>query len=226
MIKIENLTKTYTLGKENEVHALRGVNVEIPQGKIVAIVGPSGSGKSTMLNILGGLDNDYSGSIKIGDKDLKKFKPTEYRRNFVQTIFQQFYLVPTLNVWENMTLPIKFGKQMSSKKLKERGDYILGKVGLLDRKSHYPNQLSGGQIQRVSIARALITNPKLILADEPTGNLDSKTGNSIMNLLEEINRDEETTVVIITHDLDLIKDVKNKIFLLDGEVDKIEGLKN
>jgi putative ABC transport system ATP-binding protein len=218
MISVKNLSKTYQLGKENFVHALNDVSFEIEKSSINAIVGPSGSGKSTLLNIMGGLDRDYEGTVKIDDRDLKKISANNYRRNYVQTIFQQFYLIPALDVYENITLPIKFGRQMSKKKIKERADYILNKVGLFDRKHHRQSELSGGQIQRVAIARALMPNPKIILADEPTGNLDTKTGNQIMDLLFEINKEEGTTLAIITHDMEVIKDVKNVISIRDGKI--------
>ncbi len=222
MIKIHNLSKTYFLGKENNVHALVDVSFEIDTGKMAAIVGPSGSGKSTILNILGGLDRRYQGLVLIEDKDIKKYDANEYRRKYVQTIFQQFYLVPSLSVYENMLLPIKFGGQLKGKKLEERANFILEKVGLADRKNHKPNELSGGQTQRVAIARALITKPKIILADEPTGNLDSKTGEAIMDLLSQINKEENTTVVIITHDTNLIENISTRIHLKDGKVEKID----
>ncbi|GAB4286345.1 MAG: ABC transporter ATP-binding protein [Candidatus Dojkabacteria bacterium] len=216
MIKATNVSKTYQLGKNNLVHALRGVTFEIKAGEVAALVGPSGSGKSTLLNILGGLDRRFEGEVHINDKNLMAFNPNEYRRHWVQTIFQQFYLVPALSVYENVTLPITFGKQFTGKALQERADYILNEVGLFERKNHKPNELSGGQIQRVAIARALITNPKIILADEPTGNLDSKTGGEIVNLLFKINQEAKTTIVIITHDMDIIEDVEHKMFLKDG----------
>lgn len=218
MINIQNLSKTYKLAKENIVHALRNVSLEIPEASIAAIIGHSGSGKSTLLNILGGLDRKYEGEVFVDEKNLKNINANDYRRNYVQTIFQQFYLVPALSVYENVVLPVKFGKQFNSKDLKERAEYILEKVGLSDRKNHKSKELSGGQIQRAAIARALITSPKIILADEPTGNLDTKTGGEIVDLLFEINQTEKTTMVIITHDMDIIEDVKLKFTLKDGEV--------
>ncbi len=221
MIKVENLRKTYKLAKSNEVHALRGASFEIAKAEIAALVGPSGSGKSTLLNILGGLDREYKGMAMILDKDIKQYNANFYRRHVVQTIFQQFYLIPSLTVYENILLPVKFGRQFSGKELKERADYILEKVGLKDRRKHRPNELSGGQAQRVAIARALLPNPDIILADEPTGNLDSKTGDAIMDLLFQINKEDNTTVIVITHDMNIIRDVKKRIFLKDGKVEKI-----
>jgi ABC-type lipoprotein export system ATPase subunit len=218
MISVKNLSKTYQLGKENFVHALNDVNFEIEESSLNSIVGPSGSGKSTLLNILGGLDRDYEGDVKIEGRNLQKISPNKYRRTYVQTIFQQFYLIPALNVYENITLPIKFGSQFNNKQMKERADHILNKVGLYERRHHKQSELSGGQIQRVAIARALMPNPRIILADEPTGNLDTKTGNQIMDLLFEINKEEGTTLIIITHDMEVIKDVKNVISIRDGKI--------
>lgn len=218
MIKTNNLSKTYKLSKENLVHALKNVSIEIPDSSVAAIIGHSGSGKSTLLNILGGLDRKYQGEVFVNEKNLKQINANEYRRNYVQTIFQQFYLVPALSLYENVVLPVKFGKQFNVKDLKERAEYILEKVGLSDRKNHKSKELSGGQVQRAAIARALITSPKIILADEPTGNLDTKTGSEIVNLLFEINQSEKTTMIIITHDMDIIEDVKLKFTLKDGEV--------
>lgn len=218
MIQINNLNKTYRLGTENSVKALDNINLNIEDSEIAVVVGPSGSGKSTLLNILGGLDREYDGEVIVGGKDIKKRNPNEYRRNWVQTIFQQFYLVPALNVRENATLPITFGKQFSGKEFSERVDYILNTVGLYERKNHKPSELSGGQIQRVAVARALITDPKIILADEPTGNLDSKTGNEIVELFYKINEEQGTTMVIITHNTDIFKNVSNKVFMRDGQI--------
>ncbi len=221
MIEIKNLKKTYKLGKQNEVYALRDIDVEIPTGQVSAIVGPSGSGKSTLLNILGGLDFSYIGEILVEGKDVKSYNKNYYRRYIVQTIFQQFYLVPSLSVFENTILPVKFGNQLKGKELENRAKEILNEVGLWDRRDHKPNELSGGQIQRVAIARALITNPKIILADEPTGNLDTKTGASIVELLFKVNEKEKNTMIIITHDMDIIEDVKTKIFIKDGLIEKV-----
>jgi len=220
MIKINNLHKRYRLGRNNIVDALNGISFEIKAKEMAALVGPSGSGKSTILNIVGGLDRDYAGEVLIDNKNLKSINKDKYRRNYVQTILQQFYLVPALTVSENITLPIKFGGQFSGKDLKQRLDHILEEVGLSDRRNHKPSELSGGQIQRVAVARALITNPDIILADEPTGNLDSKTGGEIIDLLFKINETEGTAMIIITHDMEIIKDVKHKIYLKDGLVEK------
>lgn len=217
MIKIQNLTKKYIRGKKNIVDALAGFDCKIKEGEVWAVIGPSGSGKSTLLNILGGLDKDYSGKVIINNKDLKKYDLNYYRRHVVSTIFQQFYLIPSLTVEENIRLPIIFGKQKNKEQLNERLEYLLKKVGLTKRRKHRPNELSGGEAQRVAIARALMTNPRIILADEPTGNLDSKTGKQIVDLLLELHKEEKTTLVIVTHDLSIGKHLNNKIELLDGK---------
>lgn len=220
MIKVQNLSKTYKKGTENAVHALNDVAFDVKESSIMAIVGPSGSGKSTLLNILGGLDRQYEGHAFVKDKDIKKYNANTYRRKIVQTIFQQFYLVPSLTVYENITLPNNFGRQFGPRKVKERAEYILDKVGLSNRKNHKPKELSGGQAQRVAIARALMPDPQILLADEPTGNLDTKTGTAIMDLLMKINQESKTTIAIITHDVHLIKDIDEKIYIQDGKIVK------
>jgi ABC-type lipoprotein export system ATPase subunit len=218
MIKIKNLVKNYKLTDDNIVQALKGVDLQIEREKVIGLIGPSGSGKSSLLNILGGLDRKYDGEVTVDGKDLKNYNLNIYRRKIVQTVFQQFYLVPSLSVEENVLLPIKFGRQYKGSALKERVEYIIEKVGLTDRKHHRPNQLSGGQAQRVAIARALIAGPKIILADEPTGNLDTKTSKDILNLLMSLNEDEKITMIIITHDIAVIKDLDQKIYLQDGKI--------
>jgi putative ABC transport system ATP-binding protein len=201
-----------------EISALVDVNFDVEEGNSVAIVGPSGSGKSTLLNILGGLDTDYKGEILVDGKDIKNYNTNDYRRNTVGTIFQQFNLVPSLTVSENILLPITFGKQSTKEDAQERLEYVLEKLGIADRANHKPNELSGGQSQRVAIARALIAKPKILLADEPTGNLDSKTGQEIVDILFELNKEEGMTLMIVTHDVSLFKGVDQTIRLLDGKV--------
>lgn len=220
MIEVKNLKKTYKQGKNVVVHALNDVSFKIEKGETVTIVGPSGSGKSTILNILGGLDTQYKGELLILDKELKKYNANYYRRHILGTIFQQFYLVPTLTVAENIMLPIRFGKQLSRAESKERLEYLLDRVDLKNRAKHYPNELSGGQAQRVAIARALMAKPKILLADEPTGNLDSKTGKEISQLLFDLNKEEGTTLIIVTHDPKLFSNVTRSIYLRDGKIVK------
>lgn len=213
-IQIENLKRSYQMGKDIEVNALRGVNIDIEKGEMISIIGSSGSGKSTLLNILGGLDWDFEGQVSIDGKNIKEYNPNYYRRYIVGTVFQQFYLIPTLSVEENILLPTKFeGKRYDKQKL----DSLISIVGLTDRRKHLPKELSGGQAQRVAIARALVDSPKIVLADEPTGNLDSVTGQSIMNLLKEINRKEGVTVIVVTHDQMVASQTQRTITLKDGQ---------
>ena len=218
MIAVHTLKKIYQMNSKNTVIALDEISFQAENKEVVAVVGSSGSGKSTLLNILGGLDRVYEGEVIVDNKDIKKYNPNQYRRNKVGTIFQQFNLISALNVIENVLLPVKFGKQMSSRAAQERAQYLLHKVGLSDRLRHKPTELSGGQMQRVAIARALLSKPEILLADEPTGNLDSSTGRDIMNLLMELNQEEDMTVFIVTHDLGLVADIDRKLFLKDGRL--------
>ena len=215
-IDIKKLKRVYQMSKEVSVEALRGVNFDIKEGEFVSVVGSSGSGKSTLLNILGGLDWEYTGHVLIDGTDIKEYNPNFYRRHIVGTIFQQFYLIPSLSVEENILLPMKFtgSKDIDVSK---RLEYLLDMVDLKDRRKHLPKELSGGQAQRVAIARALIDAPKIVLADEPTGNLDSKTGESILNLLKELNRTEGVTVILVTHDKSISKKTDRVITLVDGK---------
>ncbi len=215
-IEINNLRREYRPSKKVLVEALKGVNITIDEGEMISIVGSSGSGKSTLLNILGGLDWDYTGDIVVEGKNIKEYNENYYRRFIVGTIFQQFYLVPTLNVEENILLPLKFSRGMEKSVIKERLEKLLDAVGLQDRRKHMPKELSGGQAQRVAIARALIDSPKIVLADEPTGNLDSKTGESILNLLIDLNKEEKITTIVVTHDMKIAEKTQRIITLKDG----------
>jgi putative ABC transport system ATP-binding protein len=216
-IQIKNLKRIYQPSSKVNVDALRGVNFNIEQGEMISVVGSSGSGKSTLLNILGGLDWDYSGEIIVDGKNIREYDENYYRRYIVGTIFQTYYLIPTLNVEENILLPLKFGKKMSKKETNERLEKLLVSVGLKDRRKHIPKELSGGQAQRVAIARALIDGPKILLADEPTGNLDSKTGKQILDLLGKLNEEEKTTMIVVTHDMKIADMTERKIKLVDGK---------
>jgi|694.fasta_scaffold00955_32 putative ABC transport system ATP-binding protein len=218
MIEVKNLKKVYQMNKDNRVTALNDISFTAQTKEIVAIIGSSGSGKSTLLNILGGLDRIYEGQVIVDNKDIKDYNPNVYRRFKVGTIFQQFNLISDLNVLENVLLPVKFGKQFSVKESEDRAKYLLDKVGLSDRLKHRSNELSGGQMQRVAIARALIAKPEILLADEPTGNLDSVTGKEIMNLLFELNSEENMTMFLVTHDLHLAEGIDRKLFLRDGQL--------
>ena len=199
MLKVTNLSKIFST-EEVQTLALDGVSFEIKDGEFVAIMGPSGCGKSTLMNILGLLDNPTSGSYElIGQEvgNLKEKDRTQFRKGNIGFVFQSFNLIDELNVYENVELPLLYLK-ISSSERKKRVDEILKRMNIAHRAKHFPQQLSGGQQQRVAIARAVVMNPKLILADEPTGNLDSKNGREVMELLTELNR-EGSTIVMVTH---------------------------
>ncbi len=215
-VVVNELSKIYPMG-ENKVIALDSVSLDIPEGSLTVIMGPSGSGKSTLLYLLGGLDWPTSGSIKVGDEEIAKLDENAlaiYRRNRVGFIFQSFNLISTMSAQENVSFPLRFsGIKPSIRAL--RSNEILNRVGLSDRVGHKPTELSGGQQQRVAIARALINDPPLILADEPTGNLDSSSGFSIMQLLSQLHQLGKT-VIVVTHDPRMLQFATNSVYLLDG----------
>lgn len=222
MIAIKHLSKTYRIGKR-KVSGVEDIDLKLGDGETLAVVGPSGSGKSTLLNILGGLDQNYQGEVSIEGKELRDYNSNYYRRYIVGTIFQQFYLIPALDVEENIRLPLVFGHQLTGKEDDTRLEYLLGRVGLTKWRDHKPSELSGGQAQRVAIARALMAKPKLLLADEPTGNLDSKTGDEIINLLFDLNKEEGTTLITVTHNREVIDGFQHRIFLKDGKIESENG---
>lgn len=219
VIEAKGLCKTFKLG-DTEVEILKDINLNIHKGDFVSIMGPSGAGKSTLLYLLGGLDKPSSGSIKINGKELSIMKDKEQsimRRRDVGFVFQFYNLIPNLNVEENVMLPILLdGKRM--KDYKNKLDEILDIVGLSDRRKHTPRELSGGQQQRVAIARALINEPDVIFADEPIGNLDSKTGTEVMELLQRINIENNKTIVQVTHSKDAAEYGKKIIYVKDGKI--------
>lgn len=223
MIQLDNIRKVFRT-EEVETIALGGVTMSVNEGEFVAIMGPSGCGKSTLLNILGLLDNPCEGSYKLAGTevaDLKERDRTQIRKGQVGFVFQSFNLIDELNVEQNVELPLKY-VGVPKKEREQRVEEMLRRMGLSHRAKHYPNQLSGGQQQRVAIARAVITNPKLILADEPTGNLDSKNGYEVMQLLSQLN-DEGTTVVMVTHSQRDASFASRVINLFDGHiVDSVE----
>lgn len=217
IVKVENLTKIYGKG-DTEVRALDNVSFSIPQGQFVAIVGPSGSGKSTLLHILGGVDTPTSGSVQIGGTDISKLDETAlaiFRRRQIGLIYQFYNLLPILTVEENLTLPLLLdGRKPDKQQIRA----LVATLGLSERLKHLPNQLSGGQQQRVSIGRALVNNPALVLADEPTGNLDSENSREIIALLRRFNRENNQTVVIITHDERIALSADRIISVEDGKI--------
>ena len=222
ILEIKNLCKEYGKG-EIKVDALKNVSFDVEQGEFVAIVGPSGSGKSTLLHILGGVDTPTSGEVIMSGTDIGKLNENNlaiFRRRQIGLIYQFYNLIPILNVEENMTLPILLdGKKPDKKLLKD----LVEKLGLKERIKHLPNQLSGGQQQRVSIGRALINHPALLLADEPTGNLDSKNSKEIISLLRKFNRENNQTVIIITHDERIALSADRVITIEDGQITKDEA---
>lgn len=216
MIRLENLTKIYKMG-ETEVHALAGVSLHIKQHEFVSIIGPSGSGKSTLMNMIGCLDVPTSGRFWIDGVEGSQMKDNDLadlRNNKIGFIFQQYNLLGKLSALENVELPLIY-KGISASKRRKMAEEALDRVGLLDKKDHKPSELSGGQQQRVSIARALASRPALILADEPTGALDSKSGVEILKMLHELHQ-EGNTIIIITHDLGIAKQAKRIITIRDG----------
>ena len=221
ILKVENLTKTYGSG-ENLVHAVDDVSFSVEKGEFVAIVGASGSGKSTLLHLIGGVDRPTSGKIFVDGNDISKMnddKLAVFRRRQVGIVYRFYNLIPILTVEENITLPCDLdGRGVD----RERLEMILDSFGLRARRKHLPNQLSGGQQQRTSIARALINNPSLVLADEPTGNLDSKSSEEVMSILKMCNQSYGQTVIMITHNLDIAKQADRIITISDGKI--VEGV--
>lgn len=216
LIQIRNLKKTFTMGKQ-KVHALAGVDLDIAPGSLTVVMGPSGSGKSTLLYLLGGLDRSTSGTIRVNDRFLDQMDENDlglFRRKSVGFIFQSFNLIPSMTAMQNVIFPMRF-TGVSTKDRQNRAARLLSQVGLAKRALHRPTELSGGQQQRVAVARALVNNPPIILADEPTGNLDTSSGFGIMKLLSRLNQ-EGRTVIVVTHDMRMCQFASNIIYLLDG----------
>lgn len=225
VVEMKNVAKYFGEGS-SKVKALDGVDLTIQEGEFVAIVGPSGSGKSTMMNLIGCLDRPTSGKVKIAGEDLSKLndkKLTSLRNLAIGFVFQSFFLLPKTDALDNVATPL-FYRGISSKEARKKAMQMLSKLGLADRHSHQSTELSGGQQQRVAIARALVTEPSLILADEPTGALDSNTGKQVMDLFQELNK-EGKTIVLITHDLDVASKAKRRITLKDGKIISDDGVK-
>jgi putative ABC transport system ATP-binding protein len=221
MIEVRDLTKIYRLGSV-EVPALQGVSFRIERGEVVAIMGASGSGKSTLMNVLGCLDLPTSGEYLLDGKNISGMSEDELaviRNQKIGFVFQQFNLLPRMTVRRNAELPLMYNGGKTEKEIHQRSETILGAVGLGDRMNHRPTELSGGQQQRVAIARALINDPVLLLADEPTGNLDSHTGAEIINLLLGLNKEQSLTLLIVTHDPNIASQAQRIIHLRDGLID-------
>lgn len=220
MIQLKNIKKVFRT-EEVETWALREVNLEVKAGEFVAIMGPSGCGKSTLLNILGLLDNPTEGSYILNGKDVSTLREndrTDIRKGVIGFVFQSFNLIDELNVYENIELPLLY-MGVPAKERKQRIEAAMDRMAISHRRKHFPSQLSGGQQQRVAIARAVLSNPKIILADEPTGNLDSKNGKEVMNLLSELHR-EGTTIVMVTHSQHDASYADRIVKLYDGEIVK------
>ena len=219
MIELDRICRTFQLG-DQAVHALDGISLTIPAGEYVSVMGPSGSGKSTLLNVLGLLDQPDSGHYKLEGVDTTTLSEPErarYRRDHIGFVFQSYHLVGRLNARENIELPLILAG-MPPKQRQPLVEDVLGRLGLRERATHLPNQLSGGQRQRVAIGRAIIMKPQILLADEPTGNLDTKSGADVVTLLEELNQ-QGITLLVVTHDPNLGKRARRRIHMVDGRID-------
>lgn len=223
VIEVNNLYKLYRVG-DSVVRALNGVSFEVYPGEFCAIVGTSGSGKSTLLNMLAGLEKPTKGEVIVGGQHMEKLNEdglVKFRRENVGFIFQSFHLIGTMNALENVALPLSFRGEARSSRLK-KADKMLELVNLKKQKKHMPNQMSGGQQQRVGVARALVVNPKIIFADEPTGNLDSHTSEEVMHLMQQVVREQKKTLVMVTHDNHLATYADRIFHIIDGNIVKIE----
>jgi putative ABC transport system ATP-binding protein len=221
IVLIEELWKTYPMGKL-EVEALKGVSLGISAGDFVSVAGPSGSGKTTLMNIIGLIDRPSRGRLVIDGREIQSQSRRELarmRRELIGFVFQSFNLLPVLSVFENVELPLIIGKRGGAKaERRDRVEYLLAEVGLAERRNHTPSELSGGQQQRVAIARALVTRPRIVIADEPTANLDSGTGEKVLDLMKKINREEQTTFLFSTHDPAIWQMADHVVFLHDGNI--------
>ncbi len=221
MIKLSHVWKEYQLDQELVFAALKDVNLVIKDGELCSIIGPSGSGKSTLMHLIGLLDKPTRGTITIDEKDISRLSDDDIstlRSEFVGFVFQQFNLLNKLTVLENILLPTIYARKKLKYDVNEYASQLINQFGLKGKENSYPNKISGGQQQRVAIARALMMKPELILADEPTGNLDSRTGQEILALLEELNKKENMSVVIVTHDPNVAAKTKRKITIVDGKI--------
>ena len=220
IIEVRGIKKDYALGKTT-VPALRGVDLDITKGNLLSIIGPSGSGKTTLLNIIGCIDQATNGTVKIGDRDVTHLSDkqiTDIRLHRIGFIFQTFNLIPVLTAIENVEFPMLLMKKQSKQEIRKKAEALIDQVGLSEYVKHRPAELSGGQRQRVAIARALVTNPDIVLADEPTANLDSVTGAQILDIMKAMNEKEKTTFIFSTHDANVLKYAKQVVKLRDGKI--------
>jgi putative ABC transport system ATP-binding protein len=220
LIELTNISKVYDLG-EVKVEALRSTSLSIEAGEFVALIGPSGSGKSTLMNTLGCLDRPTSGSYRLAGEEvapLSRDERARIRNQRIGFVFQNFNLLARTSALENVELPLLYSRGITARERHARAVEMLERVGLANRLDHHPSQLSGGQQQRVAIARALVNRPSILMADEPTGNLDSKTSRDIMGLFSQLNRDEGLTIILVTHDLNVSRHARRNVVLRDGEI--------
>lgn len=223
VLELSNISKSYKSGQV-QVNALKDINLSIEKGDFASIMGPSGSGKSTLLNIIGCLDLPTVGTYKIGEEYVQKLKDgqlSDIRNQLIGFVFQRFHLLPNLNALENVELPLIY-QGLLGKERKERSMKALESVGLVERVKHFPSQLSGGEQQRVAIARAIVTNPTILLADEPTGALDSRSSENIMHIFQQLNKEMGITIVQVTHEYKVAQHGEKIYHLLDGELERIE----
>lgn len=223
LIKMEAIKKSFNIGKENELEILHGIDFDVNEGEFVSVVGQSGSGKSTLMNIIGLLDRQTSGYYELNKVDISSLKDSElssYRSKKIGFVFQNFNLIPRSNALKNVELPMTYAG-VSKKERTERAERLLEIVDMKDRMNHLPNELSGGQKQRVAIARAMANDPDIILADEPTGALDSKTGRTVMDLFHKLNEVEKRTIIVITHNLELAEEATRIYKMTDGNLEEI-----
>ncbi len=223
-VRTKGLIRSFEFG-ESEVYALNGVDMEVYKGEFVVVLGPSGAGKTTLLNMIGGIDLPSEGEVYVGERNITNYKTKQmntYRRDEVGWVFQFFNIVASLRAWENVGLALEFQGIKDKREIRRRSFDVLKKVGLEGKEHRFPSQLSGGEQQRVAIARALVKNPRILVADEPTGNLDFVTGQSIAELLRELNEKEKTTLIVVSHDISITQYANRVFHLRMGKIEKIE----